>query len=185
VRRKFFDDFKNTKKMTPGLKLLNQMFVLERDWATLDSAKRLARRQEELRPLVNQFWQWCDQAEALPEDRLGRALAYAQGQRAALNRVLDYGEINLSNNASERNMKSYVIGRKNWLFSTSPKGAKANAIWMTIVETVKAHGLDPRDYITELLERVSQLPTFPDSESLEACLPWNLMSPSPSLSAIG
>lgn len=61
--------------------------------------------------------------------------------------MLDYGEVELSNNASERNMKSFVIGRKNWLFATSPKGAEANAIWMTLVETAKANGLDPRSYI--------------------------------------
>jgi len=176
VRRKFFDDFKNTKQMTPGLKLLNQMFAFERDWASLDSVSRLNKRQQELKPLIERFWQWCDQADALPKDRLGKALAYAQGQRAALNRVLDYGEIDLSNNASERNMKSYVIGRKNWLFSTSPKGAEANAIWMTIVETARANGVDPRDYITQLLEIVSQLPTFAKAESLEACLPWKSMS---------
>lgn len=176
VRRKFFDDFKNTKQMTPVLKLLNQMFAFERDWASLDSVSRLNKRQQELKPLIKRFWQWCDQADALPKDRLGKALAYAQGQRAALNRVLDYGEIDLSNNASERNMKSYVIGRKNWLFSTSPKGAEANAIWMTIVETARANGVDPRDYITQLLEIVSQLPTFAKAESLEACLPWKSMS---------
>ncbi|WKF85840.1 IS66 family transposase [Lacticaseibacillus pantheris] len=53
----------------------------------------------------------------------GSALIYARNQRQLLNRVLDYGEVDLSNNASERNMKSFVIGRKNWLFATSPKGA--------------------------------------------------------------
>ena len=53
-------------------------------------------------------------------------LGNARGQRTALNRALLYGEIDFTNNASEHNTKSYVIGRKNWLFSTSPKGAEAN-----------------------------------------------------------
>ncbi|WP_125572030.1 IS66 family transposase [Lacticaseibacillus songhuajiangensis] len=184
VRRKFFDDFKNTKKMTLGLKLLNQMFELERNWAGLDSASRLEKRQVVLKPLIEHFWEWCDHVETLPKDRLGKALAYAQGQRVALNRVLEFGEIDLSNNASERNMKSYVIGRKNWLFSTSPKGAEANAIWMTVVETAKANGIDPRNYITQLLEIVSQLPTFAKTESLEACLPWNLKTNSSNVESI-
>nr|WP_225419634.1 transposase [Lapidilactobacillus wuchangensis] len=77
-------------------------------------------------------------------------------------------EIDLSNNASERNMKAFVIGRKNWLFATSPKGAEANAIWMTIVETAKANGLDPRRYIEDLLEWIPQLPAFVKPEQLEA-----------------
>jgi hypothetical protein len=81
-------------------------------------------------------------------------------------------------------MKSYVIGRKNWLFSTSPKGAEANAILMTVVETAKANGIDPRNYITQLLEIVSQLPTFAKTESLEACLPWNLKTNSSNVESI-
>uniref|UniRef100_UPI0013DD8D28 IS66 family transposase n=1 Tax=Lapidilactobacillus bayanensis TaxID=2485998 RepID=UPI0013DD8D28 len=101
------------------------------------------------------------------------AVTYAQNQRALINRVLDFGEIDLSNNASERNMKSFVIGRKNWLFATSPEGAEANAIWMTIVETAKANGRDPRKYIEDLLHEMSQLSVFARDEQVDAYLPWN------------
>jgi transposase len=176
VRRYFFLDADKNKghfKSTKGLDLLNEMFLLERPWQDLSSEARLKKRQEELKPLIDQFWEWCDHENAAPKSRLGSALKYAQKRREALNRVLDYGEVDLSNNASERNMKSYVIGRKNWLFSTSPAGAKANAIWMTMVETAKANGQDPREYLEFLLETISQLPDFPKQEELEACLPWN------------
>lgn len=71
-------------------------------------------------------------------------------------------------------MKTYVIGRKNWLFSTSPKGAEANAIWMTMIETANANGIDPVEYLEDLLQKVSELPAFAKNEELEACLPWNL-----------
>ncbi|MGK4060632.1 transposase, partial [Loigolactobacillus coryniformis] len=109
--------------ITPPLKLLDQMFYLERGWRDLTPTKRKELRQEQLKPVIKQFWQWCDQAVATSKSRLGRALTYAQNQRSALDRVLDYGEIDLSNNATERNVKSFVIGRKNWLFATSPAGA--------------------------------------------------------------
>ncbi|WP_390406138.1 IS66 family transposase [Lacticaseibacillus jixiensis] len=178
VRRKFFADFTYTKAMTKGLKLINQMFELEAKWNNLSSAECLKVRQQELKPLIERFWQWCDQVDTLPKGRLGKAIAYAQGQRVPLNRVLDYGEIDLTNNASERNMKTYVIGRKNWLFSTSPKGAEANAIWMTMIETAKANGLDPVVYLEELLKKITELPTFAKNEELEACLPWNLIQTS-------
>lgn len=68
-----------------------------------------------------------------------------------------------------------MIGRKNWLFSTSPKGAEANAIWMTMIETAKANGFDPVEYLENLLQKVSELPTFAKREELEACLPWKIV----------
>ena len=175
VRRKFFDDackIKGQPTITPPLKLLDQMFHLERGWRDLTPTKRKELRQEQLKPVIKQFWQWCDQAVATPKSRLGRALTYAQNQRSALDRVLDYGEIDLSNNATERNVKSFVIGRKNWLFATSPAGAQANAIWLTLIETAKANGLDPRQYLEYLLNQLGQLPVFPTEEELAVYLPW-------------
>jgi hypothetical protein len=148
------------------------MFYLERGWRDLTPTKRKELRQEQLKPVIKQFWQWCDQAVATPKSRLGRALTYAQNQRSALDRVLDYGEIDLSNNATERNVKSFVIGRKNWLFATSPAGAQANAIWLTLIETAKANGLDPRQYLEYLLNQLGQLPVFPTEEELAVYLPW-------------
>ncbi|CAJ1226774.1 IS66 family transposase [Lactiplantibacillus xiangfangensis] len=176
VRRKFYDDAAKVKgkfTSTKPLELLNQMFHLETQWALLSPAERLKCRLAKLKPLIDQFWAWCDQAAPAPKSRLGIALTYALNQRRMLNRVLEFGEIDLSNNASERNMKSFVIGRKNWLFATSPKGAEANTIWMTIVETAKANGLDPRIYIEHLLQEMSQLSASPTREQAEAYLPWN------------
>jgi hypothetical protein len=176
VRRKFYDDAAKVKgkfTRTKPLELLNQMFHLEEQWRLLSPEERLKCRQTDLKPLIDQFWAWCEQAAPAPKSRLGVALTYALNQRQMLNRVLEFGEIDLSNNASERNMKSFVIGRKNWLFATSPKGAEANAIWMTIVETAKANGLDPRTYIERLLHELSQLPTSPTREQAESYSPWN------------
>lgn len=159
-----------------GLTLISQMMHEEQKWRKLDSATRYQAQQKNLKPLLDEFWQWCDMADVLPKTRLGKAIAYAQGQRAALNRVLLYGEVDFTNNASERNMKSYVIGRKNWLFSTSPQGAEANAIWMSIVESAKANGINPREYIEFLLKTASQLSDWQIENELEAYLPWNYKS---------
>ncbi|MFW4411600.1 IS66 family transposase [Lactiplantibacillus argentoratensis] len=175
VRRKFFDDAKKSGTLheTVPLKLLNQMFALEKSWTSLDAKVRRQQRDAHLRPVIDEFWSWCDAADIPLKSTLGKAVTYAQNQRRSLNRVLEYGELELSNNAAERAMKTFVIGRKNWLFATSPAGADANAIWMTLIETAKANGLDPRAYIRLLLEQLSQLPEFPTEEQLEACLPWN------------
>lgn len=183
VRRKFYDDANSDPhhfKASQGFELITKMFKLEREWQSLTSNERLKARQNQLSPLIDTFWEWCEKTSPYANSRLRKAIAYAIGQRPALNQVLNFGELDFTNNASERNMKSYVIGRKNWLFSTNPKGAEANAIWMTLIQSAKANGINSRNYIEYLLETVSQLPTFAKNEQLEACLPWNYESKQPS-----
>ncbi|WP_206920488.1 transposase domain-containing protein, partial [Alicyclobacillus suci] len=77
----------------------------------------------------------------------------------------------IDNNRGERSIKPFVIGRKNFLFSNTPRGARASAITYSIVETAKENGLDPFQYLFYLFE---QLPNVPDdeSDSLAALLPW-------------
>lgn len=179
VRRKFFDEANADPKhfkASQGLTLLTKMFNLEREWQSLTSEERLTLRQEKLKPLIDTFWTWCKSTQTYANSRLNKAITYAIGQQKALNQVLNFGELDFTNNASERNVKSYVIGRKNWLFSTNPKGAEANAIWMTLIQSAKANGINPRDYIEYLLKTMSQLPTFAKEAQLEACLPWNYKS---------
>ena len=70
-------------------------------------------------------------------------------------------------------MKSYVMGRKNFLFSGVPKGAKANALLMTMIETAKANGLDSMTYIGSLLDELAQFPEWRKSSDLGDYFPWN------------
>lgn len=99
VRRKFFDDAAKVKgcfTTTKPLALLDEMFALEAKRLLLEPAERLRRRQVELKPVIDAFWAWCDTADAAPKSRLGLALTYARNQRQLLNRVLDYGEVDLN-----------------------------------------------------------------------------------------
>lgn len=174
VRRKFYDTaaahIKGTDKI---LQLINQMFALEREWRRCSPRVRRRRRRSRLRKILKRFWRMVDQTEALPQSRLGKAIAYAQSQRANLDRIINDGVIDWSNNAAERNMKSLVIGRKNWLFSTSTQGANSTALWMTLIESAKANHIDPRQYLVDLLTACRTLPAFPKTEQLAAYLPWN------------
>lgn len=77
------------------------------------------------------------------------------------------GRLELSNNRVERAMRPFAVGRKNWLFSNTPKGANASAAIYSIVETAKASGLRPFPYLKFLLENLSC------GVPAEACLPWN------------
>ncbi len=70
--------------------------------------------------------------------------------------VLEDGMLDIDNNASERAIKPFVIGRKNWLFSTSSKGAKASAMIYSIIETAKANNLIVEKYLTYLFDMLSK-----------------------------
>lgn len=173
ARRKFYDADVAKGKISRPLELLNQMFILEKKWQKLSLEDRQEKRDTELRKPLQEFWDWVDASNDLPKSAVGKAVTYARNQRAELNGILEHSSVELSNNAAERSMKSLVIGRKNWLFSTSPAGAEATAIWMTLIESAKVNNVDPRDYITYLLENISQLPEFAEAEDLVVYLPWN------------
>ena len=81
------------------------------------------------------------------------------------------GRLEIDNNRAERAIKPFVIGRKNWLFSNTPRGAKTSAILYSIVETAKENGLKPFDYITYLLEQVPNL-NLDEPGVLDSLMPW-------------
>ncbi|SHJ14537.1 Transposase IS66 family protein [Desulfofundulus thermosubterraneus DSM 16057] len=82
------------------------------------------------------------------------------------------GRLELDNNRSERSIKPFVIGRKNWLFANTPRGARASAITYSIIETAKENGLNPFQYLSYLFERLPNLdPT--DGNALDQLLPWS------------
>ena len=178
VRRRFYDaavHLKNGIEDSVPLKLIDTMFMLERQVQHAPAGERQAFRIKNIAPLMKKFWAWIDGLTALPKGALGRAVKYAQNQRIYLDRLMDYGEIDLSNNATERSVKDLVIGRKNYLFSTSVDGAEANANLMTLCETAKANQLDVFKYLKCLFEKLPQIPEFELNETtLAPYLPWNI-----------
>ena len=105
---------------------------------------------------------------ALSKSKLGKAISYALKQKDRMMNVLKDGRLVLSNNLAERGIKTLIIGRKNYLFSTSFEGARSNTTILSLVETAKANGLHPRKYLEYLLEH---LPNRKNT-LLEAYLPW-------------
>ncbi len=83
-----------------------------------------------------------------------------------MNVFLD-GRLELSNNRAERSVRPFALGRKNWLFSNTPRGADASAAIYSIVETAKANALKPFDYLEFLLDRL------PHALPIDDCLPWS------------
>jgi len=93
----------------------------------------------------------------LPKSAFGSAVDYCLNQWEKLNAYLLDGRLEVDNNRAERAIKPFVIGRKNWLFSNRPCGAKASAMIYSIVETAKENGINPYIYLTFLLEQLPNI----------------------------
>jgi transposase len=180
VRRKFDEALKsvppeerNGLPSQKGLDFCNRLFALERSYEKMDTKERYEKRLEQSKPLVNEFYAWANSVSALPKSALGRALHYALEQRPYLENIFLDGRLELSNNRAERSIKPFVIGRKNWMFSATPKGARASAIIYSVIETAKENGLKPYEYLKYLLDTIPNA----TSNELNSLLPWSKSIP--------
>lgn len=122
--------------------------------------------------MMDDFFDWCRDKNVLKGSKLAKAFNYCLNHEEELRRVLTHPQLVLDNNLAERQIKEWVIGRKNWLFSSSRKGAESLASIKTIVETAKANGLNVEKYLRYLLDHLPNEPIL-TKEVLEAYLPWN------------
>ena len=179
VRRYLIDavprgkQFDYTQPAVQGLKYVQELFELEdkihAKYTDPDDIKK-ARLEHEL-PRLEGFWSWLDRQAPVRNSRLDKAVTYIWNRKPYLATYLEDGRCSFSNNASERSIKPFVMGRKNWLFSDTPEGANASSLVYTMVETAKANGVNPYHYLAFLLEKYpSSLMT---EKELEALAPWN------------
>ena len=120
-----------------GKRHCDQLFELERQFADFPPEQRYEKRTEISKPLMEAFFAWADSCGALPKTPVGKAVYYAKSQRKYLERFLLDGRLEISNNRAERSIKPFVIGRKNWLFANTPRGAKASAVIYSLIETAR------------------------------------------------
>ena len=107
--------------------------------------------------------------KALPKGPLGRAIAYALNHWPELSRYLEDGRLAIDNNSCERAIKTFTVGRKNWLFVGNVRGANAAANLYSLIETAKANGIDSYHYLAHVLEMIPKL----EAHQLQQLLPWN------------
>lgn len=86
---------------------------------------------------------------------------------------LEDGEVPIDNNASERAIRGFCIGKKNWQMIDTINGAHSSAIIYSIAETAKANSLKPYDYFVYLLEEIPKHMNQEDRTFLEDLLPWS------------
>ncbi|MGI6731707.1 MAG: IS66 family transposase [Anaerovoracaceae bacterium] len=157
-----------------GLSYCNKLFQIEQEIRDLPPIERTKRRREEAKPLIGAYFAWVLKNEALvlPKSKLGEAIGYSLKQRKYLERYLLDGRLEISNNRAERSIKPFVIGRKNWLFSNTPRGADASAVTYSLIETAKENGLNPFSYLQCLFEQLPNV-DIKDPEVLKKYLPWS------------
>ena len=181
LRRKFDEALKsmpepsrNGSDTMRGKRYCDKLFELEKTFAGLSYEDRYERRLEKSEPLMDQFFAWADKVgrEAAPKGALGKAVYYAASQRVYLERYLLDGKLEISNNRAERSIKPFVIGRKNWLFSNTAKGAKASAVIYSIIETAKENGVNPFAYLVYIFNNAPNIDIHGDADALDSLLPW-------------
>lgn len=176
VRRKFFEAKDSSSRDTPaaqGVAYCDKLFQIEKEIKTLTFEEKYQLRLEKSQPILDEFWKWIESFITLPGSKLGKAVNYALNMKDGLMTFMREGRCALSNNLAERSIRPTTIGRKNWLFSASERGATANGIAYSIVETAKANGLVPTKYLEYLFEQLPNIEDVSNTEILKAYLPWS------------
>ena len=142
-----------------AIERINELFVIDKGLAELSREEREEHRLQIEKEKLEAYFAWLQGIEpgVLPKSKLGKAVQYSLSYKEALQAFLKSGNTALSNNICERAIRNFTIGRKNWLFSDSPKGAKASAAVYSIIETAKANGLNPFQYLKYLFEHLDDV----------------------------
>lgn len=162
-------------KGAEGREYINLLFKIEEEMKDLPFEEKKKKRQEASRPILDAFWSWVEKTSALhtTNELLTQALTYATNQKKYLETFMEDGRLPISNNLCEANIKPFATARRAWLFADTPKGATANAVLYTLVESARANGLDVYSYLKYLLTEMPNNQYLENPEILERYLPWS------------
>jgi transposase len=165
----------DSKNGQVGVKYCDELYRLERKFKHLSPSKRRKKRQKYSKPIVKKFFHWVETSPFFGKNALAKAAEYTLNRANGLKAFLNDGRIEIDNNPAENAIRPNVIGRKNWLFSVSEAGAKANAICLSIAETAKSNGVDFYEYIKKLLTDLPNIGIHQNPEILNQYMPWSKM----------
>lgn len=178
ARRKFIEAQKiqpkgKIGKADQGLAFIQSLYRIEKTLNDKASEEKLIARQQQSKPILEKIKIWLEKSlpQTPPQSPIGKALYYLHNQWAHLINYVSDGDYPIDNNAAENAIRPFVIGRKNWLFSASQKGAVSSANLYSIIETAKANGLEPYAYLKRIF---TELPNAKTLEQMESLLPWSL-----------
>jgi transposase len=182
ARRKFADIVKSgasdivSKRYAKELiKMVAKLYEIEKDIKDDPPDQKKLIREEKSVQIINDIKIWCDEnflnAHAIG-GAIARAFTYLKNQLPKLSIYVENGRLNIDNNIAENHVRPVAVGRKNWLFATSTKGADAMCNWYSIIETAKANGIDAYKYLKYVL---TQLPIYEaEGRDIEELFPWNV-----------
>ena len=179
--RRRFNDALNTieeafRKKSESFLIMKQIQAIYREENKLNdlpSDERLKQRQAVVKPLVDAFFAYIKSLKISKKDTFGDAVSYALNQEQYLRVFLRDGEVPIDNNASERAIRGFCVGKKNWQMIDTINGTKTSAVIYSIVETAKANNLKPFDYVQYLLEEIPKHMDDTNCSFLENLLPWS------------
>jgi transposase len=184
ARRKFFvlaDIATNTKRgknaapISPvaleAVKRIDALFDIERDINGLSANDRLQRRQKDSRPLVDELQTWLrsERTKLSRSSPVTEPIDYMLKRWDGFTAFLSDGRVCLTNNAAERALRGFALGRKSWLFAGSDRGADRAAFMATLIMTAKLNDVDPQAWLADVLAHIADTPIT----RLEQLLPWN------------
>ena len=160
-----------------ALRLIVDIYREENKLKGMDAAERLRGRQTAVREKVDAYFSFLESIQLDDpsiSEKMKDAVNYSLNQRKYLCRFLKKGDVPIDNGYCERLAKAFAIGRGNWMFCTSPKGAEAAAIMYTLVETAKSNGADVYFYLKYLLEKAPSTPELKVGRKyLDELMPWS------------
>jgi transposase len=182
ARRKFVEASKAAPAKKKGDKVskadvaigkIRKLYVIEDRIKDFDDEQKAQKRQQLSRPLLAELKAWLEKnISRVPKDSLThKAINYTLNQWDYLSGYCEDGKLRISNALAENAIRPFAVGRRNWLFSDTPRGARASATCYSLIETAKANGLEPYEYIRHVLEHIASAKTV---EDIEALLPWNV-----------
>ena len=194
ARRDFADAVKAADKRNPdavrqsvayqALEKISAFYNADTERKELSSQERLQFRQETIKPQVEDFFAWVKQQVAEckvpPKSKTGEGLNYIINQEKYLKVFLENGDVPMDNSASERSIRTFCLGKKNWMFHNTANGASSSALVYSISETAKLNNLRPYYYFKYIL---TELPKLCDEEGnidpakLDYLMPWSATLP--------
>lgn len=182
ARRKWIDCLpKGVKpdgsKSAQALGFVDRLFALEDLFKELPSKDREKKRAEQSKPVLDAYWALLEDMNPPQGSSPEKARVYSLNQRESLEAFLLDGRLELTNNRAERAVKPFVIGRKNFLFADTSRGADASARCYSMIQSAKMNNLDVYGYLLHLLTVLPKFGEHPSTEQISSVMPWSVNLP--------
>ncbi|MDH5230258.1 MAG: IS66 family transposase [Gammaproteobacteria bacterium] len=173
ARRKFTEAIKaqannKTGKAHQGLAFIKKLYAIETETKNATPEQKYQARQQYSKPVIEQFKTWLEKSsqQVPPKTLTGQAIHYTLKQWPKLIVFLDHGIVPIDNNRAENAIRPFVIGRKNWMFSTSQRGAKASANIYSLIQTARANEIEPFEFFKTVFTDLPKADSLSDIEKL-------------------